>query len=522
MKDHEDFFKKALEIQAQKREKLSEAEKKEIAEQLGFSEAEWQAVLDSFAAHFERGSEFLKRNNYEKAIAELEEALMIQPEHAPTLAALAKAYLGVFQTKKRSTQKEKALQYAQECLQYETKNEAAHQVIDFFNPNQIQTSKPNKPSSSKPSHPKHTTTKDLPTLVVILMFGSIFLFWIYNDWYLPSLKNKKYNAKTSKLSSEHNTRKQTQQASYTVTNLKPLPFALQTLPKHLAQKYQIIQKDSLTWQVSTQSKAPLLELKLVENALWHPHYSDEKKKTALYADLKFEVKTLCDSIRFDALFFTFQLQDERGQILHQEDSVFLEQHSSYDRFMYFPKDYFFRKGESSALYFRYATKETGRQDIGKDSALLRAKVVLDIQSLKTAQTPVYREKLIEVKSPDPYLQKTIDQYIELSELKEGFMEDPGSPYHIHFWALKIRNKHPEQVLKALGITVRYYDKNKELIAEGGDWLIHNLTAPLAAGADSIYKLRTHLGENTYKSPSAVIEPKDIAYKEVEFHGLKWQ
>ncbi|NJL15685.1 MAG: hypothetical protein HC913_23560 [Microscillaceae bacterium] len=68
MKDHEDFFKKALEIQAQKREKLSEAEKKEIAEQLGFSEADWQAVLDSFAAHFERGSEFFKRKNYEKPL----------------------------------------------------------------------------------------------------------------------------------------------------------------------------------------------------------------------------------------------------------------------------------------------------------------------------------------------------------------------------------------------------------------------------------------------------------------------
>ncbi|NJL15686.1 MAG: hypothetical protein HC913_23565, partial [Microscillaceae bacterium] len=68
-------------------------------------------------------------------MAELEEALIIQPEHAPTLAALAQAYLGTFQTKNKKDFQEKALQYAQSCLQYEPKNEQAHQVIDFFNPN---------------------------------------------------------------------------------------------------------------------------------------------------------------------------------------------------------------------------------------------------------------------------------------------------------------------------------------------------------------------------------------------------
>ncbi len=139
MKNHEQFFEKALAIQAQRQEKLTESEKKEIALQLGFSEADWQAVLDSFKSHLDRGTEFLKRHNYEKAITELEDALIIQPGHAETLAALAQAYLGEFQHKKRKNFKEKALQYAQECLLYSPKNQEAHQVIDYFNPNQVQT-----------------------------------------------------------------------------------------------------------------------------------------------------------------------------------------------------------------------------------------------------------------------------------------------------------------------------------------------------------------------------------------------
>ena len=144
MKNHQQFFEKALAIQARRQEKLSEAEKKEIALQLGFSEADWQAVLASFDAHLKRGTEFLKRYNYEKAITELEDALIIQPEHAETLAALAQAYLGEFQAKKRKPLKEKALQYAQECLQYEPDNFQAHQVIDAFNPNKSITSYPKR------------------------------------------------------------------------------------------------------------------------------------------------------------------------------------------------------------------------------------------------------------------------------------------------------------------------------------------------------------------------------------------
>jgi len=70
-KNHQQFFEKALAIQVKRQEKLSEAEKKEIALQLGFSEEDWQAVLASFEGHLRRGMEFLKRHNYEKAIVEL-------------------------------------------------------------------------------------------------------------------------------------------------------------------------------------------------------------------------------------------------------------------------------------------------------------------------------------------------------------------------------------------------------------------------------------------------------------------
>jgi len=175
MKNHQQFFEKALAIQAQRQEKLTEAEKKEIALDLGSSEADWQAVLASFEAHLKRGTEFLKRHNYEKAIIELEDALIIQPEHTHTLAALAQAYLGEFQNKKRKNLKEKALQYAQECLQYAPDNFQAHQVIDAFNPNKPITSYPKTPQASKTQATKERKS-NLALIVTSIVLGTaIFL-----------------------------------------------------------------------------------------------------------------------------------------------------------------------------------------------------------------------------------------------------------------------------------------------------------------------------------------------------------
>ncbi|WP_026999521.1 hypothetical protein [Eisenibacter elegans] len=509
---HQQFFEKALAIQAQRQEKLTEAEKKEIALQLGFSEADWQAVLASFEAHWERGAEFLKRLNYEKAIIELEDALIIQPEHAGTLAALAQAYLGEFQSKKRKNLKEKALQYAQECLRYSPKNQEAHQVIDFFNPNQIRPYTPAQPKAR--INPPSTQKKEKNPLrhigtIIWGGMGFVVLFGLYLEFVKPN--HKKYISKsTQKKNQTQQSAQQSGKSSYTAKYESPLAFEIAALPQDLAAKYQITQKDSITWQVSSLSKTPLLELKLVENKWWYPDYADKSKPRSYYADLTLELKTLCDSIRFDALIFAFQVFDKQGQTLHQEDSLYIEQRFSYDRFMNIPKDYFFQKGESNNLYFRHTSKETDVQD----SSLSPKKIALHLQTLQTAPPPKYKEKAVKIKNAP--------QDIDIFELKEGFMEDPGSPYSIHFWALKIRNNHAKRAVKAMFMSIRYYDKDKQLITEGGDYLIHNLTEPLAAGSENVYKIRTNLGENIYKNPPVVVLPKDIAYKEVAFSVLEWE
>jgi len=512
MKNHQQFFEKALAIQAQRQEKLTEAEKKEIALDLGFSEADWQAVLASFDAHLERGKAFLDRENFQEALTELQEALIIQPENTEVLSYIAWTHLGLFRHKKRKQDREKALLYARECLRYAPSHPLTHQVIDAFNPNKP-TEKPyplarkSGKSSSIPGAKMGMFITWACIIVAVIAFFTVLTLSLRTRYKGKQSQERQAQHAEKSTQNKNQTQQSGQQSgnsSYTVKYESPLAFEIAALPQDLAAKYQITQKDSITWQVSSLSKTLLLELKLVENKWWYPDYADNSKPRSYYADLTLELKTLCDSIRFDALLFAFQVLDKHGQTLHQEDSLYIEQRSSYDRFMSIPKDYFFQKGESNNLYFRHSSKEADVQD----SSLSPKKIALHLQTLKTAPPPKYKEKAVKIKNAH--------QDIDIFELKEGFMEDLGSPYSIHFWALKIRNNHAKRAVKTMSIIIRYYDKNKQLITEDGDYLIHNLTKPLAASSENVYKMRTHLGENIYKTRPLLSCPKISPTKKWSF------
>lgn len=102
-KKYNTFFEKILAIQNQRREKLNEAEKKAIALELGLSEEDWQAVLQSLHDHMVRAERFLERNNYLEAQHELAQVLLIRPEHPQALAQMAWIHLQTSQNKKQKS-----------------------------------------------------------------------------------------------------------------------------------------------------------------------------------------------------------------------------------------------------------------------------------------------------------------------------------------------------------------------------------------------------------------------------------
>ncbi|MCU0436952.1 MAG: hypothetical protein MUC49_03495 [Raineya sp.] len=226
------FFEKALEIQNKKREKLTEAEKKEIALELGFSEEEWQAFLDSFQAHLERGKTYLELHNYTEAISELQEALVIQPENIDVLSHISWAYLGLFHNKKRKSDKIKALDYAKECLQYAPKNILAHQVINEFNSTKKKYNSSVidvKESFTKSSHQKSTKSPLKEILIFIGCVGTILLLFYLTFPKFEPKNQKKESSKTKTIHKEDQTRKATSQ-SPTKNSLKRnfnIPIILQ-------------------------------------------------------------------------------------------------------------------------------------------------------------------------------------------------------------------------------------------------------------------------------------------------------
>jgi tetratricopeptide (TPR) repeat protein len=519
LKSHQQFFEKALAIQAQRREKLSEAEKKEIALDLGFSEADWQAVQDSFQSHLDRGTEFLKRRNYEKAITELEDALIIQPEHTDTLAALAQAYLGVFQTKKRKNLKEKALQYAQECLLYSPKNQVAHQVIDYFNPNQIQPYSFTKTQST--TTPKTSPKKEQHPLryMGIIMWGGmgfVVLLGLYLELVKPYLKKNKLAKKQ-------------QETKYTYTppiieyeTKNTVNFELATVLPEAVQKkgYRLEQKDSLTWLLSTSGKVPVFEMKLTKN-LWQ-HTKDKDAKTGkksewdLFSGL-IQVTTLCDSIRYDALLFRLDLYDpqEHTQIYFTHDSIRLGESETYKNFL--PNQYHFKTNEVSTLYLRTGSSWLPTEKVMQYRGKKPSKIVLSIQKLEMNPPPEAMNKVLELKTNPNISQPPV----KVEVLDELFFPEPGSPYTIHLWVWKIYNLHPEKTIKSFLVHIDYYDKNKKLIKQTGEWIVDNLS-PLPPASEKIHRLCIALNENNFRDPSVPIKKEDIAYTEVKIQEVQWE
>lgn len=113
-----ELIEKLLAVQQKRKETpLTKPEQQEIATQLGLSEADWQAVQETYKAHLVRGKGFLEHQNYDDAITELEQANVLDYNSTETTAALAKAHFERFREYKNPEDKKAAIAYSRICLQ---------------------------------------------------------------------------------------------------------------------------------------------------------------------------------------------------------------------------------------------------------------------------------------------------------------------------------------------------------------------------------------------------------------------
>jgi tetratricopeptide (TPR) repeat protein len=528
-KSHQQFFEKALAIQAQRREKLSEAEKKEIALDLGFSEDDWQAVLASFEGHLKRGTEFLKRNNYEKAITELEDALIIQPEHTGTLAALAQAYLGEFQSKKRKNFKEKALQYAQECLQYAPDNFQAHQVIDAFNPNKNKKYKEYE-TQIKKQHPqikithakqKNTTNvwkplKEIGIFLAVLAAIAALFFGTFPSGQIqapPKKKHEKVEIKKQEKTIEqtYDTQKIPDRTSKKYLRL-PIRFVNQDQDYGTFHK----QNDS-TWLFTDLKGSNLFLIHIVKNDLQAESHT--KKGAELSAKLNygslFYLSFLSDKVQKQH--FNFEPEWKGLPIKSTSKSLFLNP--------YIPDYLNYQKGDE-AYFSCYATSDYANkiQDL-VDTLHFKGELVFNLKTKPQAMKPYQKPMNLEIDKQA----KTIKVFYE----GKNYTDIAFGIQAVSYWqddkklnmgiTFVIHNQNPQKrKLKTLEYETRfYYRQNRsDTIAQDAIYQISKAISP------NMSTPRLHFGKKTFYHTNKTVfadNYQQIApYYEIYITKLEWE
>ncbi len=126
----EAYIAQVLKLQAEHRKlPLQVEELNRIASELGLSEIELDFIDQKFQDYFYRGKGYLRHHNFDKAIEELSQGLLIKPLHIETLFGLAEAHLFRWQLTHKSTDKQAALSYAERCLEIDARHEGAFLLI---------------------------------------------------------------------------------------------------------------------------------------------------------------------------------------------------------------------------------------------------------------------------------------------------------------------------------------------------------------------------------------------------------
>ncbi len=147
-------------------------ELKAIALSTGISETEWNEFQEEFSKHLDRGTGYLRYNNYSDALKELEQAISINPYHTEALFQLAQAYVMQWNTENKESARQAALTYSQRCLEIDPKFEKAYKLISQLKNQQ----KIIKPQPVK----KNTGIRALLIMGVIFGLGLAFFFIIKN------------------------------------------------------------------------------------------------------------------------------------------------------------------------------------------------------------------------------------------------------------------------------------------------------------------------------------------------------
>ncbi|MEM9982911.1 MAG: hypothetical protein AAF734_10470, partial [Bacteroidota bacterium] len=121
------YIQKALEIQRQKKDHfITNKDLDVIAREMGIAKED---ILAAWQRYLAQGEGYLKHHNWTDALNAFEQALVLSPQHEPTLLGLVKAHKGLWETTNKVFHKKEALRLAKILVDLHPKNKEAYYLI---------------------------------------------------------------------------------------------------------------------------------------------------------------------------------------------------------------------------------------------------------------------------------------------------------------------------------------------------------------------------------------------------------
>lgn len=123
------YIERVEKLRQEDQTKITSADLEDIARQVGLTDKDFAAVDRHVEAARERASGFAEHGLWDDAIAEYEDALAFVPTQVEVLLEAASAYLGRARATGSSSDRERALQHARECLRIDPTFDPAFKVL---------------------------------------------------------------------------------------------------------------------------------------------------------------------------------------------------------------------------------------------------------------------------------------------------------------------------------------------------------------------------------------------------------
>ncbi len=135
----EAYIEKVLRLQQEHQSQaLSPALMQQVAQDLGLSREDLDRIDQRFQDHLQRGVGFARYQDWNRAIEELQQAIILKPLHIEALYQLAEAHYRKGLAKRSRKEKKLAEEYAERCLQSDPRHEAAlHLLAKLRHPSQL-------------------------------------------------------------------------------------------------------------------------------------------------------------------------------------------------------------------------------------------------------------------------------------------------------------------------------------------------------------------------------------------------